>query len=265
MTQRLDTRFTKLKEEGRAALITFIMAYDPNRDASQDVLNQLPKAGADVIELGIPFSDPMADGPIIAKAGQRALKAGATLAGVLDMVRKFRQTDADTPIILMGYFNPIFRYGAEQFVTDAVAAGADGAIIVDLPLEELGELQPHADAHSFSLVRLLAPTTPDDRMEAILKGSRGFAYYIAVAGITGQLSADVDALEQRVGELKHIVNIPLAVGFGVKTPDQAAAIGQFADGVVVGSAIVDTLHTQGSGKALELVAELASGIRHHKS
>lgn len=262
MTKRLNARFDRLKTEKRSALITFTMAYDPNRDASLDLLQQLPAAGADVIELGIPFSDPMADGPIIAEAGERALEAGATLKGVLDMVRRFREKDGNTPIILMGYYNPVFRYGGERFVADAIAAGADGAILVDLPMEEIGELQPFADALEFSLIRLVAPTTPDDRVTALMQGSRGFVYYIAVAGITGQLSADVDALEQRVGELKQHVGLPLAVGFGVKTPEQAAQIARFADGVVVGSAIVDTLHKRGADKTLELVRSLASSIRH---
>lgn len=261
MTARLDAKFAALKAEGRKALITFTMAYDPSREASLAMLKALPEAGADVVELGIPFSDPMADGPIIQAAGLRALDAGGTLKGVLDIVREFRKTNSDTPVILMGYFNPIFRYGCESFVRDAVAAGADGAIIVDLPLEERGELQPFADAAGFAFIPLIAPTTHDARLGTMMQGTRGFAYYIAVAGITGQKSADLSALGGRVAELKKHVTIPLAVGFGVKTPEQAQAIAKLADAVVVGSAIVDTLEKQGQEPAISLVKSLAAAIR----
>lgn len=261
MTQRLDTRFATLKAEGRAALVTFSMAFDPDRKTAQDLLNALPAAGADVIELGIPFSDPVADGPIIQEAGLRALKAGATLAGVLEMVEEFRELDADTPIILMGYYNPIFRYGRERFAQDAVDAGVDGVIIVDLPPEELGELQPAADAAELAIVRLIAPTTGDARLATMLQGARSFAYYIAVAGITGQASANLDMLEARVNHLKTIAKLPLAVGFGVKTPEQAARIGGFAEAVVVGSAIVASLHTRGVADTLGLVGDLAAALR----
>lgn len=261
MTQRLDTRFSKLKSEGRAALVTFSMAYDPDLKTSQALLDGLPQAGADVIELGIPFSDPVADGPIIQEAGLRALNSGATLAGVLEMVAAFRKKDTDTPIILMGYYNPIFRYGGDRFAADAVDAGVDGVIIVDLPPEELGELQPAADKHELSLVRLVAPTTGDTRLAGMLKGARGFAYYIAVAGITGQRSANLDELQGRVEHLKTIAKLPLAVGFGVKTPEQAGRIGSFADAVVVGSAIVASLHTRGVDDTLGLVGDLAKGLR----
>ena len=218
MTARLDAKFAKLKTESRKALITFTMAFDPNRDASVAMLKALPAAGADVVELGIPFSDPMADGPIIQAAGLRALESGGTLKGVLDIVREFRKTDAETPVILMGYFNPIFRYGCEKFVKDALDAGADGAIIVDLPLEERNELVSHcASGHNagFALVPLLAPTSPDTRIASLMDGSKGFAYYIAVAGITGQKSADLSELSGKVASLKKQVKIPLAVGFGV--------------------------------------------------
>lgn len=261
MTQRLDTRFAHLKAEGRAALVTFTMAYDPNLTVSQSLLNALPEAGVDIIEMGIPFSDPVADGPTIQLAGQRALDAGATLSGVLDMVREFRKTDTETPIILMGYYNPIFHYGTEQFLADAVAAGVDGSIIVDLPSEELGEIQPHADKHGFAVIRLVAPTTGDARLENMLEGARGSAYYIAVAGITGAGSADIGTLEKRVKHLKTIAKLPIAVGFGVKTPEQAAEIATFADAVVVGSALVKTLDEQGSDAALALVRTLADGMR----
>ena len=261
MTQRLDTRFAKLKAEGRAALVTFTMAFDPDRATAQTLLNALPQAGADVIELGIPFSDPMADGPIIQEAGLRALKAGASLKGVLEMVAAFRKTNADTPVILMGYYNPIFHYGGEAFAADAAKAGVDGVILVDLPPEELGELQPAADKHGLALVRLIAPTTGDARLAMMLQGARGFAYYIAVAGITGQLSADLDVLEQRVRHLKSLTDLPLAVGFGVKTPEQSARIGGFADAVVVGSAIVSSLHTRGVDDTIGLVRQLADSLQ----
>lgn len=260
MTQRLDARFAQLKREKRAALVTFSMAFDPDRKTAQELLNGLPAAGADVIELGIPFSDPMADGPIIQAAGLRALRAGATLAGVLEMVRDFRQTDSATPIILMGYYNPIFSYGNERFAQDAVDAGVDGVIIVDLPPEELGELQPAADKTGLALVRLVAPTTGDERLRMMMQNAKGFAYYIAVAGITGQRSADLDGLEQRVNHLKTLVSLPLAVGFGVKTPEQAARIGRFADAVVVGSAIVASLHQDGTAKTLGLVRVMADSL-----
>lgn len=265
MTQRLDTRFAALKAESRAAMVTFTMAFDPDRDTAQAMLNALPEAGADIIELGIPFSDPVADGPIIQEAGLRALKAGATLKGVLEMVAAFRKQDNNTPIILMGYYNPIFHYGREAFAADAVQAGVDGVIIVDLPPEELGELQPAADKHELALVRLVAPTTGDARLEAMLQGARGFAYYIAVAGITGQRSADLGALETRVNHLRTIAKLPLAVGFGVKTPEQAARIGSFADAVVVGSALVASLHTRGIDDTLGLVREISQALQHSKA
>lgn len=268
MTERLDARFAKLKKEGRAGLITFTMGYDPSREDSLEILKALPKAGADILELGIPFSDPMADGPIIQEAGERALQAGATLKGILSIVSEFRKTDKETPIILMGYYNPIFRYGPEQFVHDAVSAGADGAIIVDLPPEEIGELQPAATAYNFALVRLIAPTTPDSRLSQIMRNARGFAYTVAVAGITGAGSANLDMLEARVKHLKKHVKLPLAVGFGVKTPEQAARISTFADGVVVGSALVDLI-AQHADDDVELLKEvqdfvraLASGIQN---
>lgn len=260
MTQRLDTRFAKLRAEGRAALVTFSVAFDPDRETAQQLLDGLPRAGADIIELGVPFSDPVADGPIIQEAGLRALKAGATLAGVLEMVREFRRKDSETPIILMGYYNSVFAYG-EHFAADAVAAGVDGLIAVDLPQEELGELQPAADKSGLALIRLVAPTTGDARLADMLREARGFAYYIAVAGITGQQSADLGELEQRITHLRSIAQLPLAVGFGVKTPEQAARIGSFADAVVVGSAIVASLHTRGLADTLGLVGELAAGLR----
>lgn len=264
MTQRLDSRFAQLKREKRAALITFSMAFDPDLKTAQVLLNSLPAAGADVIELGIPFSDPMADGPIIQEAGLRALRSGATLKGVLDMVRDFRKNDADTPIILMGYYNPIFSYGSERFAHDAVEAGVDGVIIVDLPPEEMGELQPAADKSDLALIRLVAPTTGDARLQSMLQEARGFAYYIAVAGITGQRSAELGQLEQRVKHLKTIAHLPLAVGFGIKTPEQAAQIGRFADAVVVGSAIVASLHTRGVDDTLGLVRVLADALQSKK-
>ncbi|MGB1539556.1 MAG: tryptophan synthase subunit alpha, partial [Rickettsiales bacterium] len=219
-----------------------------------------PKAGADIVELGLPFSDPMADGPVIQHAGERALKAGGSVKKALEMVKAFRKEDADTPLVLMGYYNPIFRYGPERFVQDAAAAGADGMIVVDLPMEEMEELDPFAHAQQFPLIRLIAPPTPDDRLEAMMKDAQGFAYYIAVAGITGAKSADAKDLEKRVKHLKKTVKIPLAVGFGVKNPEQAKQIGKFADGVVVGSALVDTLQQDGASETLALVSSLAEAL-----
>lgn len=266
MTARLDQRIAAVKAENRAALITFTMAFDPDRDTSLAILQSLPQAGADIIEVGIPFSDPMADGPIIQEAGLRALKSGATVKGVLDIVKDFRKHNADTPIILMGYYNPVFHYGVEAFVKDAVATGADGMIIVDLPAEEMAEVQPAATAHNFPLIRLIAPTTPDERLPHVLNGARGFAYYIAVAGITGVHSADLATLETRITHLKQKTPLPLAVGFGVKTPAQAASIAQFADGVVVGSALVDVIaknkgNTNLAQMAAAFVTQLADALK----
>lgn len=257
---RIESRFSALKAEGRAALVTFTMAFDPDRATAQAMLNALPAAGADVIELGIPFSDPMADGPIIQEAGLRALHAGATLKGVLEMVAEFRQVDKATPIILMGYYNPILHYGGERFAQDAVKAGVDGIILVDLPTEELDELEPAANKAGLALIRLVAPTTGDERLHMMMQRAQGFAYYIAVAGVTGQRSADLDALEKRVTHLKRLVPLPLAVGFGVKSAEQCARIGQFADAVVIGSAIVSSLHTRGLDDTLGLVRELANAL-----
>ncbi|GGF41821.1 tryptophan synthase alpha chain [Aliidongia dinghuensis] len=268
---RIDRRFAALKAEGRAGLVTFITAGDPDLATSEALLARLPKAGADVIELGMPFSDPMADGPAIQAAGLRALQAGTKLAQILAAVARFRQRDAETPIVLMGYYNPVFRYGVDRFVRDAVAAGVDGLIIVDLPPEESDELAPQAKAAGLDFIKLTAPTTDDARLPRVLGAASGFVYHVAIAGITGTRSADPADVGRAVARLRRHTDLPVAVGFGIKTPDQAAAIARIADAAVVGSAIVDTIagHLDSNGKAkpglVEAIAAqvsaLAAGVR----
>ncbi len=274
MKTRIDTRFEALKSEGRPGLVTFIMAGDPNLEASQEILNGLPNAGADLIEIGMPFSDPMADGPSIQLAGQRALKGGQTLAKTLAMVASFRKSDNKTPIILMGYYNPIYIYGNERFLEDASAAGVDGLIIVDLPPEADNELCIPAMDHGINFIRLATPTTDSDRLPKVLENTSGFLYYVSITGITGAAAPDPDRVGKAVAAIKEKTDIPVAVGFGVKTAQQAAAIGKGADGVVVGSALVsvilDHLDDQGeagpdTAKAVhELVSDLASGVQSVK-
>ncbi len=261
--RRIQERFVKTKAEGRAALVTFIMGGDPDTAISQAVLNALPDAGADLIEIGIPFSDPMADGPTIQAAGLRALKAGTKLRHVLDMVTQFRRQDAATPIILMGYYNPIYHYGTDSFCADAASAGVDGLILVDLPPEEENEFKPAAEQAGLALIRLVAPTSLADRLPLLTKSTQGFVYYIAVAGITGAKSADVSQLRSDVATLKTHTAVPVAVGFGIKTPAQAKEIAQFADAVVVGSALVDIIAKakNPAKEAADFVRELAAGLR----
>jgi tryptophan synthase alpha chain len=271
MTTRIDRRFATLKEEGRPALVTFTTAGDPDHDTSLAIIRALPKAGADVIEIGMPFSDPMADGPAIQASGQRALKGGQTLKKTLAMVRSFRQGDADTPIILMGYYNPIYSYGNARFLDDAKAAGVDGLIIVDLPPEADDELCLPAIERGLNFIRLATPTTDDKRLPAVLKNTSGFVYYVSITGITGMASPDPAKVAAAVERIKRHTTLPVAVGFGVKTAPQAKAIGSVADGVVVGSAIVGAIREtlDGDGRATEktlsavtnLVATLARGLR----
>jgi tryptophan synthase alpha chain len=268
---RIDRRFAALKEEGRPALVTFVTAGDPDHDTSLAIIKALPKAGADVIELGMPFSDPMADGPAIQASGLRALRAGQTLRKTLGMVRGFRQTDADTPIVLMGYYNPIYSYGNERFLADAREAGVDGLIVVDLPPEEDDELCVPALKSGLSFIRLATPTTDDRRLPAVLANTSGFVYYVSILGITGTAAPDATKVTEAVTRIKRHTILPVAVGFGVRTAAQARAIGRAADGVVVGSALVDAV--KGSldekGRATPstvaavtaLVAELAGGVR----
>ncbi|WP_182086652.1 tryptophan synthase subunit alpha [Aureimonas sp. ME7] len=268
MTTRIETRFAELRSQERPALVTFVMAGDPDAETTLAVLKALPEAGADLIELGMPFSDPMADGPAIQRAGLRALEAGETLARTLDTVRAFRSGDGATPIILMGYYNPVFIYGVERFVADAKAAGVDGLIVVDLPPEMDGELCLPALAGGLNFVRLATPTTDEKRLPAVLSNTSGFVYYVSVNGITGSAAPDTTAVAAAVTRIKAKTDLPVCVGFGVRTAEQAAAIGRHADGVVVGSALVSAIEGaqgQGTAAAVEavssLVRELAQGLR----
>ena len=268
---RIDRRFAALKAEGRPALVTFVMAGDPDQETSLSILRALPAAGADVIEIGVPFSDPMADGPAIQRAGQRALKGGATLRRTLDLVSAFREGDAETPIVLMGYYNPIYAMGNETFLKAAKAAGVDGLIVVDLPPEADDELCVPAMAHGISFIRLATPTTDDRRLPAVLANTSGFVYYVSILGITGTAAPDANRVAEAVTRIKRHTILPVAVGFGVRTAEQASAIGRGADGVVVGSAIVAAVagSLDGEGRATaatvpavaDLVADLAAGVR----
>jgi tryptophan synthase alpha chain len=271
MTTRIDHRFAELKKQGRAALVTFLTAGDPDPATSLAILAALPKAGADVIELGMPFTDPMADGPAIQMSSQRALKAGQTLAKTLEMVRAFRKTDDATPIVLMGYYNPIYIYGVDRFLKDAMSAGVDGLIVVDLPPEEDEELCLPALKAGLNFIRLATPTTDDKRLPAVLANTSGFVYYVSITGITGAAAPDAGKVNSAVARIKRHTKLPVAVGFGVRTAEQAAAIAAGADGVVVGSALVSALKASldGGDKATaktvtavtDLVAELARGVR----
>jgi tryptophan synthase alpha chain len=268
---RIEKRFAALKAEGRGALVTFVTAGDPDPETSLDLLKGLPGAGADLIEIGMPFSDPMAEGPPIQASSLRALKAGMTLARTLEMVRSFRKEEADTPVILMGYYNPIYSYGVERFVADAKAAGVDGLIIVDLPPEEDVELCLPALKAGIHWIRLATPTTDDKRLPTVLNNTSGFVYYVSIMGITGTAEVPTDHVREAVARLRRHTDLPVAVGFGIRTPEQAAAISGIADGAVVGSAIVDAVKAEldENGKAkpglvakvLALVNSLASGVR----
>ncbi len=238
---RISTRFAALKAQGRGALVTFLEGYDPDPATSMAILRGLPGAGADVIEIGVPFTDPMADGPSIQKGGLRALKAGATLAGVLAMVRDFRKEDSATPIVLMGYYNPILSYGVDRFCVDAAASGVDGLIIVDVPPEEADEVEPQAKAKGLDLIRLVAPTTDEERLPRVLAATSGFVYYVSITGITGTRSASTADLAAAVPRLRPHTDLPICIGFGIRTPEQAAEAARLADGAVVGTALVDTL------------------------
>jgi tryptophan synthase alpha chain len=238
---RIASRFAELQRQGRAAFIPFLTAGDPSLETSFAILEKLPGAGADLIELGVPFSDPMADGPAIQASSLRAIKAGMTLPKVLELVRRFRKSDKRTPIVLMGYFNPIHAYGAARFAVDAAAAGVDGLITVDLPPEEDAVLRAPAAAHGLDIIRLATPTTDEARLAAILEGASGFLYYVSIAGVTGTKSYSQDDVREAVARLKRESRLPCAVGFGVRTPEQAQAIARFADGAVVGSSIVSRI------------------------
>jgi tryptophan synthase alpha chain len=271
MGTRIEARFAALKKEGRAALVTFTMAGDPDYDASLAIMKALPKAGADVIEIGMPFTDPMADGPAIQAAGQRALKGGQTLHKTLAMVRAFRKDDDTTPIVLMGYYNPIYIYGVREFLPDARAAGVDGLIVVDLPPEEDDELCVPALKAGLNFIRLATPTTDDRRLPAVLNNTSGFVYYVSITGITGSAAPDTAKVRDAVARIKRHTSLPVAVGFGVRTAAQARAIAAGADGVVVGSALVEALRlsldaggrptAQTVNAVSDLVYALAQGVR----
>ena len=271
MTTRISTRFAALKEEGRPGLVTFVTAGDPDGETSLAILKALPGAGADVIELGVPFTDPMADGPAIQAAGLRALKGGQTLAKTIDMVRIFRTEDTTTPVVLMGYFNPIYVYGVDRFLTDAKVAGVDGLIVVDLPPEEDDELCLPALNAGLDFIRLATPTTDDKRLPTVLANTAGFVYYVSITGITGAATPDANLVAAAVARIKTHTELPVAVGFGVRTPEQAKAIAAGADAVVVGSALVEvvrrTLDQDGNATANTLpgvealVSELSEAVR----
>ena len=271
MTTRIDARFAELAKQGRSALVAYLMAGDPDPKTSLDIIKALPKAGADIIEIGMVFTDPMADGPSIQAAGLRALKAGMTLKKTLEMVRDFRKDDNATPVVLMGYYNPIYIYGVDKFLVDAKSAGIDGLIVVDLPPEEDKELCLPALKAGLSFVRLATPTTDDRRLPAVLANTSGFVYYVSITGVTGTAVPDASKVSGAVERIKRHTALPVAVGFGVRTAAHARAIAKGADGVVVGSALVDALKasldkngkaTRKSVKAVtDLVTALADGVR----
>lgn len=268
---RLETRFKALKAENRAAFVAYIQGGDPNVDVSTDILLGLPEAGADIIELGMPFTDPNADGPAIDKAAQRAIKAGANIHKILDMVRTFRRVDTDTPIVLMGYYNPIHHYGVDAFCKEAASAGVDGMIIVDLPPEEDDELRLPANAAGIDVIRLATPTSDEKRLPKVVSGASGFIYYVAVAGVTGGKSATADDIGDAVKRIRQFTDLPIAVGFGIRTPEQAADVAARANAAVVGTAIVEKiaggLQTDGSVRedtvkeVLDFTRELADGVK----
>ena len=267
---RIARRFAALKAAKRGGLVTFVTAGDPDADTSLKLLTGLPAAGADLIEIGMPFSDPMADGPAIQASSLRALEAGMTLEKTLELVRRFRAGDGDTPIVLMGYYNPIYQYGVDRFLADFKAAGADGLIVVDLPPEEDEELCVPALKTGVNFIRLATPTTDDKRLPAVLRNTSGFVYYVSILGITGTRSAGAAEVKEAVERLKRHTELPVAVGFGIKTPEQAAAVARVADAAVVGSALVsrvaDRVAAGGAGngaaeEVLGLVRQLAAGVR----
>jgi len=271
VTSRIDARFSELKRQRRSAFVTFLMAGDPDPETSLHIIRALPKAGADIIEIGMPFTDPMADGPSIQAAGLRALKGGMTLRKTLELVRAFRKDDNATPLVLMGYYNPIYIYGVERFLSDAKSAGLDGLIIVDLPPEEDTELCVPALKAGLNFIRLATPTTDDKRLPAVLANTSGFVYYVSITGITGAAAADSRVVAAAVARIKRHTALPVCVGFGIRSPKAARAIAEHADGAVVGTALLDALRgsLDGEGRAtettinavIELAASLAQGVK----
>jgi len=258
---RIKQKFDALKGEGRSAFVSFIMAGDPDYARSLDVMKALPLVGVDIIEMGMPFSDPAADGETIQFAGQRALSSGMTLKKTLQMVTEFRAGDADTPIVLMGYANPLYKYGLEDFARDARVAGIDGLIVVDLPPEEDALLQAAAKAEGLDIIRLVTPTADEERLKIILDGASGFLYYVSITGVTGAAVADVNALKPHVEMIKSVTDLPVAIGFGIKTPEDVVSMGEIGDAVVVGSAIVDKIKNIGdNGENKEEVVELVQSL-----
>jgi len=266
-TQRIDARFSALKAEGRAGFVAYVMAGDPSREEALEILRGLPAAGADIIELGFPFSDPMAEGPPIQRAALRGLKAGLSLKGTLELAKAFRDGDADTPLILMGYLNPLESYGYEAFARDAAASGVDGVIIVDCPPEEAGPLTDALDVHSVSLIRLATPTSDDARLKVIAERTSGFVYYVSVAGVTGVKEAQAGSVAPAVERVRKASGLPVAVGFGIKTPERAAEVARVSDAVVAGSVLVDEIaaaleaNEPAAPRVLAKVRSLADAVR----
>lgn len=261
IASRLEQRFSKLKAEGRAALVSYVMAGDPTLDISKDLLNGLAASGADIIELGMPFTDPMADGPIIQAANIRALTGGMSLKKTLGLVQVFRLKNTETPIVLMGYYNPIYVYGAERFAKDAKAAGVDGVLIVDLPPEEDSELRPYLAEVGIDLIRLITPTSSGERLAKLVQEASGFLYYVSIAGVTGTAAIDVAAVTDKLKEIRAVSSLPIAVGFGIRTPDDAKAVAAVADGVVIGSAFVRTIENTVPD---QIVSEISRQVKGYK-
>lgn len=265
-TLRIEARFAALKAQNKCALISYIMVGDPDLETSFDILKGLPKAGADIIELGFPFSDPMAEGPSIQLAAERSLKAGTKIADVFELVSRFREIDQTTPIILMGYMNPIESMGHDVFAKRCFDAGADGAIIVDCPPEEAGDLSLALDAHDIALIRLVTPTSDEVRLKTLVKGTKGFIYYVSVAGVTGVKAVDPEAIRYAVGRVRELANLPVCVGFGIRTPEQAQNVAKIADGCVIGSVLVDEIKNSLlkpeaiTQKLLEKLSDLAQSV-----
>ncbi len=259
---RIAGVFAALKAQGRAALIPFVEAYDPDRATSLVLLHGMAESGADIIEIGMPFTDPMADGPTIQAAGRRGLLAGASLHGVLGLVEEFRRSNDHTPLVMMGYLNPILSYGVARFCADAAKMGVDGLIVVDLPTEEADLLLPDAALNGIDVIRLVAPTTSDARLPLVLAGSSGFVYYVSITGITGTRTASAADLARDIPRIRAATNLPIAVGFGVRTPEQAACVAQHADGAIVASALIDTLWREDVDAVLRDVRALATGMRN---